>query len=151
MQALTAEPGLKLTARKNRCGLEERLSRAVTQLLAGRNSCTVVRERRRDKRFPFPHPIHLTPVDEQNQPLEKPFVVLGKHLSEGGLDFYYGEPLTHRRAIASIENAPGEWIDLLMVLTRCRFTRHGCYENGGRFLEVIDDPRAAAAFRSRSA
>ncbi|MEQ8791032.1 MAG: hypothetical protein RIC55_32520 [Pirellulaceae bacterium] len=151
MHAMTAEPGPQFTARANRSGLDERLRNAVTQVLDGLNSQTVVRERRRDKRFPFPHPISLTPVDEHGQALCETFVVLGKHLSEGGLDFYHEEPLTHRRAIASIETRPGQWVNLMLVLTRCRFTRHGWYENGGRFVDVVNTPIVSPAFRSRTA
>ena len=35
------------------------------------------------------------------------------------------------------------WIGLLLELTWCRFTRHGRYDNGGRFLAVVPSPLEA--------
>jgi hypothetical protein len=95
-------------------------------------------ERRREQRFPFPYPVRLTPVatDGNVSPAES-VVVLGKHLSEHGVDFYYNEPLPYRRVIASFERGGREALHLLMDLTWCRFGRHGWYENGGHFLQVL--------------
>lgn len=150
MHTLSAETASTAT-RRNRSELEERLQDAVTQVLHGLNSKTILRERRRDKRFAFPRPIHLTPVDDTDRPVGETIVVLGKHLSEGGLDFYHEAPLPYRRAVASIETGAGQWVSLSMVLTWCRFTRHGWYENGGRFLEVVETPLPAVEHRSRTA
>jgi hypothetical protein len=95
-------------------------------------------ERRREQRYPFPYPIRLTPVtaDGNISPAES-IVVLGKHLSEHGVDFYYNEPLPYRRVIASFERGGQEVLHLMMDLTWCRFGRHGWYENGGRFLQLL--------------
>ena len=71
-------------------------------------------------------------------------VVLGKHLSERGLDFYYEAPLPHRRVIASWEGRDGIWLALLLDLRWCRSTKHGWYENGGRFLQVVPSPLSEA-------
>lgn len=98
-------------------------------------------DRRTDRREPFPFPIHVTPLAEDGTPLEaKTIVVLGKHLSERGLDFYYEAPLPYRRVIVSWECAEGNWLSLLLDLRWCRSTRHGWYENGGRFLQAVSSP-----------
>jgi hypothetical protein len=99
-------------------------------------------ERRREQRFPYPYPIRLTPVTTDGTvPPAESIVVLGKHLNDHGLDFYFKEPLAYRRVIASFEQNGREVMHILMELTWCRFGRHGWYENGGRFLQVL--PSAA--------
>lgn len=98
-------------------------------------------ERRREQRFPYPYPIRLTPVTTDGSvPPAESVVVLGKHLNEHGLDFYFNEPLPYRRVIASFERNGREIVHLLLELTWCRFGRHGWYENGGRFLQVLPGP-----------
>lgn len=108
--------------------------------MLGSQICRQGGERRREQRYPFPYPIRLTPVttDGAISPAES-VVVLGKHLSEHGVDFYYTEPLPYRRVIASFERAGREVLHLMMDLTWCRFGRHGWYENGGRFLQVLTE------------
>lgn len=98
-------------------------------------------ERRANHRHPFPYPIVMTPVLEDDQPDDaRSFVVIGKHLSEGGLDFYHRQPLTERRLIASFScgraNSGGQdrRVGLLLDLTWCRFSRLGWYEQGGKFI-----------------
>lgn len=94
-------------------------------------------ERRRDLRHPYPYPIFLTPLEDDGEtPASTSLVVVGKHLSERGVDFYCHEPLPYRRVIASLEWSKDAWIGLLLELTWCRFTRFGWYDNGGRFLRV---------------
>jgi len=100
-----------------------------------------VRDRRDDHREPFPYPIHITPLSDDGQVLlGETIVVLGKHLSERGLDFYYEAPLPHRRVIASWQSSDGTWLSLLLNLRWCRSTKYGWYENGGRFLQVVRSP-----------
>jgi hypothetical protein len=100
-------------------------------------------DRRADRREPFPYPIYVTPVaDDGSVQKDETIVVLGKHLSERGLDFYYEAPLPHRRVIASWEGHDGNWLALLLDLRWCRSTKHGWYENGGRFLQVVPSPLA---------
>ena len=98
-------------------------------------------DRRCDRREPFPYPIHVTPVAEDGSAiLEETIVVLGKHISERGLDFYYRAPLPYRRVIASWECCDGRWLALVLDLRWCRSNRHGWYENGGRFLQAVGSP-----------
>jgi hypothetical protein len=98
-------------------------------------------ERRHNSRYPFPHLIYLTPVGRDGvTPEGESVVVIGKHLSESGLGFYHQKPIPHRRMIASLETANGQWIGFLVDLSWCRFTRQGWYESGGRFLQSVLSP-----------
>lgn len=100
-------------------------------------------DRRCDRREPFPYPIYVTPIAADGSALiDETIVVLGKHISERGLDFYYQAPLPYRRVIASWECPDGQWLALVLDLKWCRSNRHGWYENGGRFLQVADSPLA---------
>ena len=67
-------------------------------------------------------------------------VVVGRHLSEHGLTFYHPKPLSFRRVIATLETANGARLAFLLDLSWCRFTRHGWYESGGRFLDTVASP-----------
>jgi hypothetical protein len=98
-------------------------------------------ERRSEGRYAFPYLIHLTPVGRDGlTPHDQGIVVVGKHLSERGLDFYHREPLPYRRMIASLEGSNGHWLGFLIDLRWCRFTKHGWYESGGRFLQAVLSP-----------
>ena len=98
-------------------------------------------DRRCDRREPFPYPVYITPVAADGRILvDETIVVLGKHLSERGLDFYYQAPLPYRRVIASWQNPDGGRSALLLDLRWCRSTARGWYENGGRFLQVVAWP-----------
>ena len=95
-------------------------------------------ERRVDRRFPYPELIRVTPVDDEGRQLsDQSIVVAGKTLSERGLGFYHPEPLPHRRMVASFHAGDDRWLGILVDLTWCRFTCHGWYESGGRFLEAV--------------
>ena len=101
-------------------------------------------DRRGDHREPFPYPIHITPIGKDGFSAEgESIVVLGKHLSERGLDFYCQDPLPHRRVIASWECPNGRWLALVLDLRWCRSKRHGWYENGGRFLGIAASPMSS--------
>ncbi len=98
-------------------------------------------ERRRDSRHPYPYPIHLTPYGADGRPdAQRTFVVIGKHLSPHGLDFYCRQPLAERRVVASLDCGRDGWIGLVVELAWCRFGRHGWYDNGGRFIAQVASP-----------
>lgn len=105
-------------------------------------------EKRRQRRYAFPHLVYLTPVAEDGQtPRGDTVVAAGKHLSEGGIGFYHSQPLSDRRVIVTLELPHGERPSFLLELRWCRFIRHGWYESGGRFLRPLATPdscRAAA-------
>lgn len=98
-------------------------------------------ERRRESRYPYPYPVQITPLDARSQPIiDQTVTVLGKHLSEHGMDFYHREPIAHRLVIASLPLCERNWLALVMDLTWCRFRGQGLYDNGGRFLSVTNSP-----------
>lgn len=100
-----------------------------------------VAERRMDQRYPYPHPLYLTPVAADGfSPEGESVVVIGKSLSERGLGFFYQQPLAHRRMIASLETSELRWAGFLVDITWCRFTRYGWYESGGRFIQAVPSP-----------
>lgn len=98
-------------------------------------------ERRRECRHPFPYPVRLQPVNAEGEHIAEPVVVLGKHIAKHGLDFYFTQPITHRRVVARFEGFPKAAVEILMDLTWCRFGEHGWYENGGRFLSAVTLPK----------
>jgi hypothetical protein len=121
--------------------LENPVAARVRGLLAGFFSRDRGLDRRRDRRYPYPHLIRLLPVAADGiTPAGPAFVAVGKHLSERGLGFYHVEPLPYRRMIATLESVQGGHLSLLVDLNWCRFTEQGWYESGGRFLEVVDSP-----------
>ena len=93
----------------------------------------------------------LTTVRADGTPdVERTFVVIGKHLAPHGIDFYCRQPLAERRVIVSLDGPHG-WIGLMVELVWCRFNRHGCYDNGGRFIAVVRSPLHALDDRPRAA
>ena len=101
-------------------------------------------ERRKEKREAYPYPIYLTPVAKDGTiQIEETVVALGKHLSELGFDFYHREPLPFRRVIVSFEMGSNRFSGMLLDLNWCRFSRHGWYDNGGRFIAAVASPLSA--------
>ncbi|MDA1051246.1 MAG: hypothetical protein O3C40_12310 [Planctomycetota bacterium] len=125
---------------KRRMGVDEQIERCVQFALQGASPNRSHDERRRHKRHPFPYPVRLLPVNARNEIVGEPIVVLGKHLTNQGFDFYYQHPVSYRRVIVSFDCELSERVEMLMDLTWCRFNGHGWYENGGRFLSAIDRP-----------
>lgn len=96
-------------------------------------------DRRRDRRFPFAKLLRLTPVAADGVTATgEPLVVVGKHLSEGGLGFFHPQPIAARKVIATLSTPGGRSINVLLDLSWCRFTQEGWYESGGRFLRVVE-------------
>jgi hypothetical protein len=96
-------------------------------------------ERRREDRYPYPRLIRLSPVAADGvTPLGDCVVVVGKHLSPRGIDFFHREPLPHRRMVAWLETKGGATYPLLVELLWCRFTKEGWYDNGGRLIRVLE-------------
>ena len=98
-------------------------------------------DKRRQRRYAFPHLVYLTPVEEDGQtPCGDTLLAAGKHLSEEGIGFYHSQPLLDRRVIVTLELPHGERPSFLLELRWCRFIRHGWYESGGRFLRPAATP-----------
>jgi hypothetical protein len=120
---------------------EEDVRTQVWNLLGAMYPLGDLVERRKDRRYPYPYLVYLTPVGIDGvTPEGDPIVVVGKHLSERGFGFYHPKPLPYRRMIASLEATRGVRVAFLMDLNWCRFTRHGWYESGGRFLQSVPPP-----------
>ena len=121
---------------------DEQVRRQVWEILAGLYPPGQTKDRRLAQRFPYPQLLYLTPVsDDGFSPLGKSVVVVGKHLSERGLGFFYQQgPLPNRRVIASLEKQESRWVSFLLDIVWFRFTQHGWYESGGRFLQAVPTP-----------
>lgn len=102
-------------------------------------------ERRGSDRDPFPYPVHLTPLSRDHVPeKDRTIIVIGRHLSDQGLDFYHFEPIPFRRAVVSLPTDGKEWVSFLFELFWTRYNCHGWYDNGGRFLSVVPPMDLAA-------
>lgn len=98
-------------------------------------------ERRSEQRYPYPCLITLWPMDVNGRvPTGPPMTVVGKHLSERGLGFFHPQPLAARLVIVSLEKVDGRTFSFLLDVHRCRFTRQGWYESGGRLLAAVNPP-----------
>jgi hypothetical protein len=102
------------------------------------------RERRTERRFPYPRLIPLTPMVEEGQEASGPTrYVVGKHLGPRGLDFFHGDPLPERYAVVALPCGADRWAHLLLRITWCRFLRAGWYDSGGRFVRLVTWPDPA--------
>lgn len=120
---------------------EDVVRQQVWDVLTGVYPHGRVVERRADQRFPYAHLLYLTPVAEDGiTPAGDSVAVVGKTLSERGLGFYYQQPISDRRMIASLETSDLRWAAFLINITWCRFTQYGWYESGGRFLQAVPSP-----------
>jgi hypothetical protein len=147
-----AAPARAESARAEPARHQSRIVTSVESALAAVEPFRRPLERRREARFPYPYPIHLTPYGPEGLPdAERTFVVIGKHLAPHGLDFYYCQPLAHRRVVASLDCGREGWIGLVVELAWCRFSRHGWYDNGGRFIAVVPSPLPALDGRPSAA
>lgn len=138
---VTAQESLDQSAAEASLAPEDDIRSQIQSLLATLYSRGSVVERRRESRYPFPYLVHLTPVgDDGLSPCGESVVVVGKHLSERGLGFYHPKPLPYRRMIATLESSTGTRLGFIIDLSWCRFTKHGWYESGGRFLQSVLSP-----------
>ncbi|WP_105353701.1 hypothetical protein [Blastopirellula marina] len=118
---------------------EAKVRSTVGQLISRILPKKITNERRRDFRYPYPHLIYLTPIDPSGQPLnDLTTVVVGKNITERGIDFFHRDPLPYRRVILTLESDDGTRASLVTDLLWTRFTRQGWYDNGGRFLHVVE-------------
>lgn len=114
----------------------------ISALLYGQDGAA---ERRRQVRYAFPQPVYLTALGADGiTPEGEAMVAVGKDLSENGLGFYHPGPLPSRRMIVSLETGDGQWLAFVIEVHRCRPIRQGWYESGGRFLQPVPSPMAAA-------
>lgn len=120
-------------------GSEAKVRATVGQLISRILPKKITNERRKDFRYPYPHLVYLTPVDSSGQPLnDLTTVVVGKNITERGIDFFHQQPLPYRRVILTLESDDGTRASVVTDLLWTRFTRQGWYDNGGRFLYVLE-------------
>ena len=127
----------------DRLSSEQNIVRCVQLALRIASPDWLQQERRRERRHPFPYPVRLQPVNAEGDHVADSVVVVGKHIANHGLDFYYLQPIPHRRVVARFESVGCATVEILMDLTWCRFGKHGWYENGGRFLSALKLPASA--------
>jgi hypothetical protein len=128
-------------------GQQERIRRDVHSALSLYHPSLKHLERRSEPRFPYPYPFHLTPLSESGLILvESTLSVIGRHLSEHGLDFYHREPFPFRRAIATLPAMANGWIGLVIELKSTRLSGHGWYAYGGKIIGIVEPaPMASVA------
>ncbi|MBM4004473.1 MAG: hypothetical protein FJ295_14530 [Planctomycetes bacterium] len=120
---------------------DEELRSCVQQLLLTHLPGRPELDRRREKRRPYPLPFLITPVDSVQHPIcDGQLLVIGRNVSELGVDFYHREPLPYRQVIASFDGLRGTVLHLLVDLSWCRFGKHRIYDSGGRFVRVVTAP-----------
>ncbi len=104
---VVSQPELECIA-ATRPSTGDAVRRQVWEVLSGVYPPGQHAERRYAQRFPYPHLLYLTPLEADGvTPTEQSVVVVGKHLSETGLGFYYQQQaLPHRRMIASLGSRP---------------------------------------------
>jgi hypothetical protein len=94
-------------------------------------------ERRRERRFPFPYPVRLTPLGDDEETLDDQSVmVIGKTITELGMDFYHLQPLPQRYVVMWLPCGHHKTVGTVLELHWCRFSGYGWYENGGKFLRL---------------
>ncbi len=120
---------------------EEALPELSDALAAGICGRRHAGDARREVRRPYPFLLTLVPVTEHGETLhEQLFTVVGKNLSSRGIGFFHKDPIPYRRVVVHLEGAAGRAVRALVELSWCRFTRHGWYDSGGRFLELTPMP-----------
>lgn len=132
---------LVAAARQGEASAKDVVLEGVQRVLQAMNTTRSFNENRLESRHPYPYPVHLTPMNEKGEPqLEETVIVLGRHLSDHGIDFYHREPLGERRYIASLPIGSSDWVGFMLELHWTRFSRHGWYDNGGKFVQKIASP-----------
>lgn len=87
-------------------------------------------------RVPFDDSVCIIGLDDSYQSASAPVIVLGRDISADGISFVHGLPLPFRYVAVSIRSAAG--IQTVAArLTWCRYSRHGHYVTGGKFLQQI--------------
>jgi hypothetical protein len=120
---------------------DERVRSQVWSLLAAVLPNKPLVERRSEQRYPYPQLITLWPMEPDGETVSGPtMTVVGKHLSERGLGFFHPQPIANRLVVVSLERGDGRLVCFLLDIHRCRFTRQGWYESGGRLLAAVSPP-----------
>jgi hypothetical protein len=118
--------------------VNEPVRKQVHGLLSPSANEQLYRDRRSDRRHPFPALMTLFAAEGEND--AAPQVIVGKDLSERGMGFFHPRPIYFRNGVVVCDTPDGGQVAFLIDISWCRFTRHGWYESGCRLLEVVPPP-----------
>lgn len=94
-------------------------------------------ERRSEERVPILVTVLAVPIDEENDPIEAPFEMLTRDVSDSALGLIHVEPMEHERLAAMFELNGKEHIFTAELIRReARGPFHG---SALRFLDVLDE------------
>lgn len=121
----------------------------VETLVASWNGPSTFVERRRWHRIPYHQNILVTPLhDETNEPNGPPLLLPGRDISLGGVSFAHKDPLPYRKVACTFDRTSGCRESVIVKLTWCRFTKEGCYQSGGQFVQSISLNIDPASFKN---
>lgn len=117
------------------------IEQGVKLAMLGPEGSEVAEDRRKTPRHPYPYPFYITPLGPDGTPIvAETFSVIGSQITPFGIDFYHTQPIPHRLVVASLPYGDEQWIGLQLNLSWCRFNRFGWYDNGGKFIRIVDAP-----------
>jgi hypothetical protein len=90
-------------------------------------------ERRKSLRYPITMPVRVTPLDDNQQPQDEPFLAVTRDISVTGLCFYHTHPVKQKYLQMQLTSPSREQCTVLLETARCR-AAGPFYEIGGRFL-----------------
>ena len=95
-------------------------------------------DRRKHARRPYPCVISVTPLaDGTREPASQTFSVIGRNLSNLGLDFFHDYLISEKQVVIGLQSAKESWSHFVMELGWSRFVQGGWYISGGKFTQVI--------------
>lgn len=95
-------------------------------------------EKREHARRPYPSVVSVTPlIDGTREPASETFSVIGRNLSNLGLDFFHDYLIPEKEAVIGLQSANESWAHFVMEIGWSRFVQGGWYISGGKFTEVI--------------
>lgn len=100
-------------------------------------------DRRHKDRVATPYLFLLVPLEDlgRGKPgpeIDQPLTVVGKDLSGRGIGFFHEQPLAYRYVRLKVNDPQLGSFQIDVQLTRCRFTKLGWYESGGKILAVSE-------------
>ena len=115
------------------------IARLVTQVAEFSAPLPRKIERREQERLPYPSVISVTPlVDGTREPATETFSVIGRNLSNLGLDFFHDYLISEKEVVVGLQSAKASWSHFVLQLGWSRFVQGGWYISGGKFTEVIN-------------
>lgn len=93
-------------------------------------------ERRNRERFYISCSMHLTPLDRNGQLLQhETIVIVGRDMSSTGISFSHECPISHRRAVVTLNNPKVGRLSVEVEILWTRPTPLGLYESGCRLVK----------------